>query len=167
MLLSFPKNQRCKPHANLQDMNWESYVSHFWNRSCFLPDLASISRYKALRPDGFLLQGFFLAKVMNLSSNLTVVTIIGGLCALSIDCFLFQYKIKVSMRSSFDIGIFSQMFERNDMIFFSHKLPPLEILQIGLIAFLSPYFSYLLFMILGPSFYMLFPYVETLDITKQ
>ena len=93
--------------------------------------------------------------------RLTVVVLLCGFFYVLYLSVVVYYKVKANAVSSFDIGIFSQMFER-----MRHDLSQITTLERDrALSHFSVHISPIYYLILP--FYMLFPYVETLDIVQN
>ena len=93
--------------------------------------------------------------------RLTVVVLLCGFFYVLYLSVVVYYKVKANAVSSFDIGIFSQMFER-----MRHDLSQITTLERdGALSHFAVHISPIYYLILP--FYMLFPYVETLDIIQN
>lgn len=92
--------------------------------------------------------------------RLTLVALIGGLCYVLYLSAVMYYKVKANSVSTFDIGIFSQMFERMKTDF--TQITTLE--RDKALSHMAVHISPIYYLILP--FYMLFPYVETLEVMQ-
>ena len=92
--------------------------------------------------------------------RLTLVALIGGLCYVLYLSAVMYYKVKANSVSTFDIGIFSQMFERMKTDF--TQITTLE--RDKALSHMAVHISPIFYLILP--FYMLFPYVETLEVMQ-
>ena len=159
-ILSFPK-LLLQTSANLQDKELGIFtftISESKLPTLIWPVLVAVIVAVLI---GFLLSKVSLAKVNETwVRRLTVVTIIGGVFYVLYLSIVAYYKIKANAVSSFDIGIFSQMFER-----MRHDFSQVTTLERDrALSHFGVHISPIYYLILP--FYMLFPYVETLDIAQ-
>lgn len=159
-VLSFPK-LLLQTSANLQDKELGIFtftISESKLPTLIWPVLVAVIVAVLI---GFVLYKVSLAKVNETwVRRLTVVTIIGGIFYVLYLSIVAYYKIKANAVSSFDIGIFSQMFER-----MRHDFSQVTTLERDrALSHFGVHISPIYYLILP--FYMLFPYVETLDIAQ-
>ena len=159
-ILSFPK-LLLQTSANLQDKELGIFtftISESKLPTLIWPVLVAVIVAVLI---GFVLYKVSLAKVNETwVRRLTVVTIISGIFYVIYLSVVAYYKIKANAVSSFDIGIFSQMFER-----MRHDFSQVTTLERDrALSHFGVHISPIYYLILP--FYMLFPYVETLDIAQ-
>ena len=160
VVLSFPK-LLLQASGNFQD---EALKIHSFNiaeskfTSLIWPILTSVVIALLI---GLIISRLAVDKISKVwVKRLTLMTLIIGVCYVLYLSVVVYYKVKANSGSTFDIGIFSQMFERMKTDFTQITTLERDKALSHFAVHISPIFYAIL------PFYMLLPYVETLEILQ-